>query len=65
MERKARPYAGRILRPLPGKSTAEIHDYHDHRTGVLAATLAGRAPGYTSLRFPDPLRIPPTPSTSR
>lgn len=58
-------YAGRILRPHPGKSTAEIHDYHDHRTGVLAATLAGRAPGYTSLGFPDPRRIPPTPSTSR
>ena len=58
-------YAGRILRPHPGKSTAEIHDYHDHRTGVLAATLAGRAPGYTSLGFPDPRRIQPTPSTHR
>jgi superfamily II DNA or RNA helicase len=58
-------YAGRILRPHPGKSTAEIHDYHDHRTGVLAATLAGRTPGYTSLGFPDPRRIPPTPSTSQ
>jgi superfamily II DNA or RNA helicase len=58
-------YAGRILRPYPGKSTAEIHDYHDHRTGVLAATLAGRAPGYTSLDFPDPRRIPLTLSTSR
>lgn len=23
-----------------------IHDYHDADTGVLAATLAGRAPGY-------------------
>ncbi len=22
-------YAGRILRPYPGKSTAEVHDYHD------------------------------------
>jgi superfamily II DNA or RNA helicase len=55
-------YAGRILRPYPGKATAEIHDYHDTRTGVLAATLAGRAPGYTSLGFPDPRRITPTPS---
>ncbi len=55
-------YAGRILRPHPGKATAEIHDYHDAATGVLAATLAGRAPGYTSLGFPDPRRITPTPS---
>jgi superfamily II DNA or RNA helicase len=55
-------YAGRILRPHPGKATAEIHDYHDTATGVLAATLAGRAPGYTSLGFPDPRRITPTPS---
>jgi superfamily II DNA or RNA helicase len=53
-------YAGRILRPYPGKETAEVHDYHDVRTGVLAATLAGRAPGYTSLGFPDPRRIKPT-----
>src|SRR5712692_5208859 len=44
-------YAGRILRPYPGNAT-----------GVLAATLAGRAPGYTSLSFPDPRRITPTPS---
>jgi superfamily II DNA or RNA helicase len=55
-------YAGRILRPHPGKATAEIHDYHDTATGVLAATLAGRAPGYASLGFPDPRRITPTPS---
>jgi superfamily II DNA or RNA helicase len=58
-------YAGRILRSYPGKQTAEVHDYHDVRTGVLAATLAGRAPGYTSLSFPDPRRIPPTPITTQ
>jgi superfamily II DNA or RNA helicase len=57
-------YAGRILRPYPGKETAEVHDYHDAATGVLAAALAGRSPGYTSLGFPDPRRIAPTPSTS-
>jgi superfamily II DNA or RNA helicase len=57
-------YAGRILRPYPGKGTAEVHDYHDAATGVLAAALAGRAPGYTSLGFPDPRRIAPTPSAS-
>jgi len=34
------------------------------RTGVLAATLAGRAPGYTSPGFSDARRIPPTPSTT-
>jgi superfamily II DNA or RNA helicase len=56
-------YAGRILRTHPGKTTAEIHDYHDVRTGVLAASLAKRAPGYISLGFPDPRRLTPTPSS--
>lgn len=46
----------RILRAHPGKTTAEIHDYHDIRTPVLAASLARRAPGYTHLGFP---RSPP------
>jgi superfamily II DNA or RNA helicase len=49
-------YVGRILRPHPGKDTAEVHDYHDIRTGVLASSLAKRAPGYTRLGFPDPRR---------
>ena len=47
-------YVGRILRPYPGKTTAEVHDYHDPATGVLASSLAKRAPGYASLGFPDP-----------
>jgi superfamily II DNA or RNA helicase len=50
-------YAGRILRPFPGKTTAEVHDYHDVATGVLASSLAKRAPGYVSLGFPDPRRL--------
>ncbi len=49
-------YVGRVLRPHPGKTTAEVHDYHDVATGVLASSLAKRAPGYTSLGFPDPRR---------
>ena len=49
-------YVGRILRPHPGKTTAEVHDYHDTQTGVLAASLTKRAPGYTSLGYPDPRR---------
>lgn len=49
-------YVGRVLRPYPGKTTAEVHDYHDVLTGVLAASLARRAPGYTSLGYPDPRR---------
>ena len=57
-------YAGRILRLCDGKTTAEIHDYHDEQTGVLAAALAKRAPGYTGLGFPDPRRLAPTPSAS-
>jgi DNA-binding XRE family transcriptional regulator len=47
-------YAGRILRPYDGKATAEVHDYHDELTGVLASSLAKRAPGYTSPGFPIP-----------
>ena len=50
-------YAGRILRTHPGKNTAEVHDYHDIATGVLASSLAKRAPGYISLGFPDPRRM--------
>jgi superfamily II DNA or RNA helicase len=47
-------YAGRIMRAYPDKQTAEVHDYHDIETPVLAAALAKRAPGYVSLGFPDP-----------
>jgi hypothetical protein len=47
---------------LVGQATAEIHDYHDTATSVLAFSLAKRAPGYTSLGFPDPRRLTPTPS---
>lgn len=57
-------YVGRILRSHENKSTAEVHDYLDERTGVLAAMLAKRAPGYTGLGFPDPRKLAPTPSTS-
>jgi superfamily II DNA or RNA helicase len=57
-------YAGRILRPYDGKATAEVHDYHDELTGVLASSLAKRAPGYTGLGFPDPRKLPYTPSAS-
>jgi len=57
--------AGRILRPYDGKTTAEVHDYHDELTGVLASSLAKRAPGYTSLGFPDPRKIPYTTSAGQ
>jgi superfamily II DNA or RNA helicase len=49
-------YVGRILRQHPGKTTAEVHDYHDVNTGVLASSLIKHAPGYVSLGFPDPRR---------
>lgn len=49
---------GRILRPYDGKTTAEVHDYHDALTPVLAGMLTKRAPGYTHLGFPDPRRRP-------
>jgi hypothetical protein len=47
-------YVGRILRAHENKTTAEVHDYLDERTGVLAAMLTKRAPGYTGLGFSDP-----------
>ena len=59
---KARPDAGRIMRPYDGKTTAEVHDYVDEQTPVLASSLAKRAPGYVSLGFPDPRRLPYTPN---
>jgi superfamily II DNA or RNA helicase len=57
-------YVGRILRSHESKTTAEVHDYLDEQTGVLAAMLAKRAPGYTGLGFPDPRRLARTPSAS-
>jgi hypothetical protein len=50
------------LRSHENKTTAEVHDYLDKGTGVLAAMLAKRAPGYTGLGFPDPRKLPLTPS---
>jgi superfamily II DNA or RNA helicase len=47
-------YVGRVIRPLPSKTTAEVHDYVDVHTPVLNAALRRRAPGYLSLGFPDP-----------
>jgi superfamily II DNA or RNA helicase len=47
-------YVGRILRSHENKTTAEVHDYLDERTGVLVAMLAKRAPGYAGLGFSDP-----------
>jgi superfamily II DNA or RNA helicase len=57
-------YVGRIMRTHQTKTTAEVHDYHDEQTGVLAAALTKRAPGYTGLGFPDPRRLALTPSAS-
>ena len=55
-------YVGRILRSHENKTTAEVHDYLDERTGDFAAMLAKRAPGYTGLGFADPRRLALTPS---
>jgi hypothetical protein len=40
-----------------GKRTAEVRDYNDIYTGVLASSLAKRARGYLGLRFPDPRKF--------
>jgi len=43
--------AGRVIRTAPGKDVAEVHDYHDPATPVLAASLQRRMPGYRALGF--------------
>jgi hypothetical protein len=57
-------YVDRILRSHENKTAAEVHDYLDERTGVLAAMLVKRAPGYTGFGFPDPRKTALTPSVS-
>lgn len=57
-------YTGHILRPHERETTAEVHDNVDEHTGVLASSLAKRAPGYISLGFYDPRRLPYTPSAN-
>jgi len=47
-----------MLRPWPGKETAEVHDYVDADVPILASSLTKRARGYTSLGFPDPRGLP-------
>jgi superfamily II DNA or RNA helicase len=44
-------YVGRILRPLDGKSSVEVHDYVDAKSPVLARMHRKRLPGYASLGF--------------
>lgn len=43
--------AGRVVRSAPGKDVAEVHDYHDVATPILAASLNRRMPGYRTLGF--------------
>jgi superfamily II DNA or RNA helicase len=44
-------YVGRILRPLDGKSSVEVHDYVDTQSPVLARMHRKRLPGYAALGF--------------
>jgi superfamily II DNA or RNA helicase len=43
--------AGRVVRLAPGKEVAEVHDYHDATTPMLAVSLQRRMPGYRALGF--------------
>ena len=43
--------AGRVVRSAPAKDVAEVHDYHDAATPILAASLNRRIPGYRTLGF--------------
>ncbi len=44
-------YVGRILRPLDGKSSVEVHDYVDAKSPVLARMHRKRLLGYAALGF--------------
>jgi len=48
-------YVGRVLRPYPGKTSIEVHDYVDVSVPALAYTHSERCAGYASLGFPPPL----------
>jgi hypothetical protein len=43
--------AGRVIRTAPGKDVAEVHDYHDPATPIIAVSLQRRMPGYRTLGF--------------
>jgi superfamily II DNA or RNA helicase len=50
--RRAVQYVGRILRPLDGKSSVEVHDYVDVQSPVLTGMhRRKRLAGYASLDF--------------
>jgi len=42
---------GRVVRTSPGKDVAEVHDYDDVGTPILAGSLQRRLPGYRTLGF--------------
>ena len=42
---------GRVIRAAPGKTSVEVHDYHDVAVPLLASSLRRRMPGYRSLGF--------------
>jgi superfamily II DNA or RNA helicase len=42
---------GRVVRTSPGEDIAEVHDYHDVGTPILAGSLHRRLPGYRTMGF--------------
>ena len=71
LPRRAHRAEGRsppVCRADPSRLRREDHRrsprLHDELTGVLASSLAKRAPGYTSLGFPDPRKLSCTPSAA-
>jgi superfamily II DNA or RNA helicase len=49
-------YVGRTLRPSPGKTNVEVHDYVDVDVPVLARAHSKRLTAYAGLGFPAPVR---------
>jgi superfamily II DNA or RNA helicase len=44
-------YVGRVLRPMDGKSSVEVHDYVDVKSPILARMHRKRLSGYEALGF--------------
>jgi superfamily II DNA or RNA helicase len=49
-------YVGRTLRPSPGKTNVEVHDYVDIDVPVLVRAHSKRVTAYAGLGFPPPVR---------
>ena len=58
-------YAGRILRPYDGKTTAEVHDYYDEQAASSPHRSPNAPPGTPASASPTPASSPTLPAPHR